>query len=174
MSDLKIYNTLSRQVEVYTPAEPGKVRIYVCGMTVYAHCHIGHARAMMSFDVVYSWLLESGFDVTYVRNHTDVDDKIIARALELGEDPLALSQRFIADLDADLGRLGLLEPTVAPKVSEHIDQIVAMTAQLVDKGHAYATDSGDVWLAVESFEGYGKLSGRKLDDLRAGERVAVN
>lgn len=171
---LRVYNTLTRQQEDFAPAEPGHVRMYVCGMTVYAPCHIGHARAMISFDVVYRWLLEAGYRVTYVRNHTDVDDKIIARAAELGESPLDLSARFIARLDADLAALGLAEPTVAPKVSDHIPHIVAMTQALVDKGHAYASESGDVWFAVESFQDYGKLSGRKLDDLRAGERVAVN
>jgi len=174
MSDLRLYNTLSRSVETFQPAEPGKVRMYVCGMTVYDYCHIGHARAMISFDVVYRWLRERGFDVTYVRNHTDVDDKIIARAQELGEDPLALSARFVLALEEDLARLGLLPPTVEPKVSEHIPQILAMVQALVDGGHAYPTAGGDVWFAVESFDRYGQLSGKKLDDLRAGERVALD
>lgn len=171
---LRVYNTLSRQLEDFVPAEPDHVRMYVCGMTVYAPCHIGHARAMICFDVVYRWLRESGYRVTYARNHTDVDDKIIARANELGEAPLDLAARFIARLDRDLAALGLAEPTVAPKVSDHIDDIVTMTARLIEKGHAYASASGDVWFAVESFSDYGKLSGRKLEDLRAGERVAVN
>ena len=174
MSALRLYNTLSREVEDFVPAQPGAVRMYVCGMTVYSYCHIGHARAMISFDVVYRWLKERGFDVTYVRNYTDVDDKIIAAALDLGEDPLALSERFIGYLDADLAALGLEAPQVEPKVSEHIPQVVAMVQTLVDRGHAYATPTGDVWFAVESFDRYGQLSGRKLEDLRAGERVAVN
>ncbi len=174
MTTLRLYNTLTRQLEDFEPAEPGRVRMYVCGMTVYSYCHIGHARAMISFDVVYRWLREKGLEVTYVRNYTDVDDKIIARAAELGEAPLDLSERFIAALDADLAALGLEKPQVEPKVSEHIPQVVAMVERLVDRGHAYATDKGDVWFAVDSFERYGQLSGRKLDDLRAGERVAVN
>ena len=171
---LQLYNTLSRSLEDFQPIEPGKVRIYVCGMTTYDYCHIGHARAMMSFDVVVRYLRHAGYEVTYVRNHTDVDDKIIARAAELGEPPLALSARFIDALDQDLDALGLIRPDIAPKVSEHIDGIVAMTATLVDKGHAYPADNGDVYFAVESFDRYGKLSGRKLDELRAGERVAVD
>ncbi|MCB9780908.1 MAG: cysteine--tRNA ligase [Alphaproteobacteria bacterium] len=178
MSDIRLYNTLSRSLEPFEPTEPGRVRMYVCGMTVYDYCHIGHARAMMSFDVVYRWLLEKGWDVTYVRNHTDVDDKIIARATELGEDPLALSQRFIEYLDTDLARLGLRQPDVEPRVSTHIPQIIAMVQALVDRGHAYATgdvaDGQDVWFAVESYADYGALSGKKLGDLRAGERVAVD
>ena len=170
---LRLTNTLSRKVEPFEPAEPGKVSMYVCGMTVYDYCHIGHARAMITFDLVYRWLLERGYDVTYIRNHTDVDDKIIARAAELGEPPLDLAARFITYLDEDLARLGVKAPTAEPKVSESIDGIVAMVETLVDKGHAYAVD-GDVYFAVESFEDYGKLSGKKLADLRAGERVGID
>ncbi len=173
MSELHLYNTLARSDEAFEPLQPGKVRIYVCGMTVYDYCHIGHARAMVTFDVVTRWLRERGYQVTYVRNHTDVDDKIIQRAAELGEDPLALSARFIAALDEDLDRLGLLRPDIEPKVSEHLPAIVAMVQQLVDKGHAYAVE-GDVWFSVESFSSYGQLSGKKIDDLRAGERIAVD
>ena len=173
MSELHLYNTLSRTVEPFRPAVPGQVRMYVCGMTVYDYCHIGHARAMITFDVVARWLRERGLQLTYVRNHTDVDDKIIQRALELGEDPLDLSARFVAALDQDLARLGLLEPDIAPKVSEHIPGILAMVQALVDRGHAYAAD-GDVYFAVESFERYGQLSGKRLDDLRSGERIAVD
>ena len=172
-STLRLTNTLSRKVEPFEPAEPGKVSMYVCGMTVYDYCHIGHARAMITFDLVYRWLLERGYDVTYIRNHTDVDDKIIARAAELGEPPLDLAARFITYLDEDLARLGVKTPTAEPKVSESIDGIVAMVETLVDKGHAYAVD-GDVYFAVESFEDYGKLSGKKLADLRAGERVGID
>ncbi len=173
MSQLRLYNSLSRSLEDFVPAEPGRVRMYVCGMTVYDYCHIGHARAMLSFDMVYRWLVERGFDVTFVRNYTDVDDKIIQRAAELGEDPLALSARFIDALDDDLARLGLALPQHQPKVSEHIDDIIALVQSLIERGHAYAVE-GDVYFAVESFSEYGKLSGKKLDDLRAGERVAVN
>lgn len=173
MSELHLYNTLSRTVEPFRPAVAGQVRMYVCGMTVYDYCHIGHARAMITFDVVARWLRERGLQVTYVRNHTDVDDKIIQRAAELGEDPLALSQRFVQALDEDLARLGLIEPDIAPKVSEHIPSILAMVQALVARGHAYEAE-GDVYFAVESFDRYGQLSGKRLDDLRAGERIAVD
>jgi cysteinyl-tRNA synthetase len=170
---LRVHNSLTRNLEPLEPAEPGHVRMYVCGMTVYDYCHIGHARAMLTFDVVYRHLLYRDYKVTYVRNHTDVDDKIIARAAELGEHPLALSERFIQALDEDLAALGLLVPTVQPKVSDNIDGIVALNQKLVDRGHAYAVD-GDLYFDVTSFDEYGKLSGRKLEDLRAGERVAVD
>jgi cysteinyl-tRNA synthetase len=173
MSEIRVYNTLSRAVEPLRTATPGRVGMYVCGMTVYDYCHIGHARAMMSFDLVYRWLLERGYEVVYVRNHTDVDDKIIRRALELGEDPLHLSERFIRALDDDLARLGIQAPTHAPKVSETIDGIVAMVATLIEKGHAYAIGA-DVYYSVESFPAYGRLSGKRLSDLRAGERVEVD
>ena len=170
---LRIYNTLTRTVEDFVPREPGTARMYVCGMTVYDYCHIGHARAMLTFDVVYRWLVERGLAVTYVRNYTDVDDKIIARAQETGEDALALAARFIAALNEDLERFGLALPQVQPKVSEHIPEILALTAQLIERGHAYAVD-GDVYFSVPSFPSYGKLSGKRVDDLRAGERVAVD
>ena len=170
---IQVYNTLSRSVELLAPAEPGHVQMYVCGMTVYDYCHIGHARAMMAFDVVARHLVHRGFEVTYVRNHTDVDDKILARATELDVPPLALSSRFISELDRDLDALGLVRPTHEPKVSDHIDDIVALIAQLVERGHAYAVH-GDVYFAVDSFDGYGKLSGHKCDELIAGERVQVN
>jgi cysteinyl-tRNA synthetase len=147
--------------------------MYVCGMTVYDYCHIGHARAMLSFDLVYRWLVEDGYDVTFVRNYTDVDDKIIQRAAELGEDPLALSARFIDALNEDLGKLGLAIPQHQPKVSEHIDDIIELVSNLIKRGHAYAVE-GDVYFEVSSFPEYGKLSGKRLDDLRAGERVAID
>ena len=171
---LQLYNTLSRSLEPFEPQEPGQARIYVCGMTTYDLCHIGHARAMMAFDVAVRYMRFAGYNVTYVRNYTDVDDKIIARAAELGEAPLELAKRFCDALDEDLASMGLIEPDHSPKVSEHIEGIVKMTASLVDKGHAYAAETGDVYFAVESFERYGKLSGKKLDDLRAGERVALD
>lgn len=170
---MRIYSSLSREVEPLRTLEPGHVRMYVCGMTVYDYCHIGHARAMLTFDVVYRTLLEKGYKVTYVRNHTDVDDKIIARAIENGEEPLVLSERFIAALDEDLARLGLLVPSEQPKVSENIPQIIDLVGSLVARGHAYAAD-GDVYFAVETYEAYGKLSGKRLADLRAGERVDVD
>ena len=137
MSQLRVYNTLSRQLEDFAPQTPGHVKMYVCGMTVYDYCHIGHARAMLSFDMIYRWLCERGYTVTFVRNYTDVDDKIISRASELGEAPLALSERFIDALNDDLERLGLALPDVQPKVSEHIDDII-MTAFA---GHVEGCDS---------------------------------
>ncbi|MCK6525034.1 cysteine--tRNA ligase [Myxococcota bacterium] len=169
---LRVYNTLSRSLEVFQPQEPGKVRLYVCGMTTYDYCHIGHARAMLSFDLVVRYLRWRGFEVTYVRNYTDVDDKIIDRAAELGEDPLALSDRFCRALDEDLAAMGLVVPDVQPKVSQHIPHIIAVTKALVDRGHAY-TAGGDVYFSVQSFDAYGKLSGKKVDELIAGERVEV-
>ena len=169
MSQLHIYNTLTRQLEPFVPMTPGQVRMYVCGMTTYDYCHIGHARAMMTFDVVYRWLKARGYDVTYVRNHTDVDDKIIARANELGEHPLDLSARFIGYLDEDLAAIGLEVPTHQPRVSEYIPEIVAMIQQLLDKGHAYVSD-GDVYFSVETDPDYGKLSGRRREDLREGDQ----
>jgi cysteinyl-tRNA synthetase len=170
---LRIYNTLSRQLEVFEPLEPGRVRMYVCGMTVYDYSHIGHARAMAAFDVVYRWLQELGYSVDYVRNHTDVDDKIIRRANEKGEDALTLSRYYIDVLEEDLLALGMVPPTHTPKVSDHIAGIVAMTSKLVENGHAYAVD-GDVYYSVESFPRYGALSGKRIDDLRAGERIEVD
>ncbi|MCP4806407.1 MAG: cysteine--tRNA ligase [Proteobacteria bacterium] len=169
---LQVYNSLGRTLETFTPAQPGKVSMYVCGMTVYDYCHIGHARAMITFDIVFRYLKWKGYDVTYVRNYTDVDDKIIQRAAENGEHPLELSQRFIEFLNEDLEALGLDLPTEQPKVSDNIDGIIALNASLIERGHAYASD-GDVYFSVESFETYGKLSGKKVDDLIAGKRVAV-
>lgn len=171
---MRLYNTLTRSVEALETRVPGKVGLYVCGMTVYDYCHIGHARAMMAFDVIRRHLEHRGYDVVFVRNHTDVDDKIINRAAERGEHPLALSARFIAALEEDLSALGIRPPDVTPQVSKHIDEVVAMIASLVRKGHAYAADNGDVYFSVESFSEYGKLSGKKLEDLRAGERVAID
>jgi len=170
---IHVYNTLTRSVDLLETAEPGHVRMYVCGMTVYDFCHIGHARAMMAFDVVYRHLVHRGYRVSYVRNHTDVDDKILARAAELGVAPLDLSAQYIEALEQDLDALGLARPDHEPKVSDHVDGIVSLIGDLVDRGHAYA-GSGDVFFAVGTFDGYGKLSGRKLEDLRAGERVQVN
>ena len=170
---LRLYNTLSRSVETFVPAVPGQVGLYVCGMTVYDYCHIGHARAMMAFDIVVRHLRRVGYDVRFVRNHTDVDDKIIKRAGELGVDPLALSARFIAALEEDLDALGLVRPTWSPRVSDHIPEVLALIGALVEGGHAYKAENGDVYFAVDSFPEYGKLSGKKVDELRAGERIAV-
>jgi cysteinyl-tRNA synthetase len=170
---IELYSTLSRTVEPLRTQEPGHVRMYVCGMTVYDYCHIGHARALITFDVVVRHLRHRGLRVTFVRNHTDVDDKIIHRAAEEGVDPLALAQRFIDALDEDAAGLGLVRPDHEPRVSAHIDDIVRMIGELVERGHAYRADNGDVYFAVDSFPAYGRLSGKRLEDLRAGERVAV-
>ena len=170
---VRVYNTLTRSVEPLVTQVPGEVGLYVCGMTVYDYCHIGHARAMMAFDVVVRYLRHRGWKVRFVRNHTDVDDKIIARAAKDGVDPLELSERFIRELEADLDSLGLIRPDIEPRVSRHIDDVTALIASLVARGNAYLADNGDVYFAVETFAAYGKLSGKILDDLRAGERVAV-
>jgi cysteinyl-tRNA synthetase len=174
MSQLKVYNTLARDKQVFVPIEPGKVRMYVCGMTIYDYCHIGHARMMMAFDVIYRWLKVSGYDVTYVRNITDIDDKIIKRAVENGETLAALTTRFARYMDEDTGALGILPPDHSPRATEYVPQMLGIIALLEQKNLAYQGDDGDVNYAVRNFPGYGKLSGKSLDDLRAGERVDVN
>ncbi|MFT3733536.1 MAG: cysteine--tRNA ligase [Rhodocyclaceae bacterium] len=171
---LKIYNSLARQKQEFTPLEPGKVRMYVCGLTVYDYFHIGNARTLTVFDMVYRWLTAIGYDVSYVRNITDVDDKIIDRANKNGEPINALTERMIAAMHEDTARLGMLLPSHEPRATQHIDGMLSMIGQLVDKGMAYPADNGDVYYAVREFAGYGKLSGKSIDDLRAGERVAVN
>jgi cysteinyl-tRNA synthetase len=173
---LEIYNTLTNQKEEFKPIEENKVRIYVCGMTVYDYCHLGHARVMIAFDVIYRYLLDKGFDVSYARNITDIDDKIIQRAIENNEDFTALTQRFIDAMHEDEDSLGLLRPNLEPRATENIPAILTMIQTLVDKGYAYQGKNGDVYYDVSKFEGYGKLSGRNLDDLRegAGDRIAVD
>ena len=171
---LRIHNTLTRRVEPFTPIDPGRVRMYVCGMTIYDLCHMGHARMMMAFDVVYRWLRASGYEVTYVRNITDIDDKIIRRALERGMSIRALTDEMIAAMRADIGAIGITPPTHEPRATDYIPQMLAMIGTLQDKGLAYQAENGDVNFAVRRFPGYGKLSGKSLDDLRAGERVAVD
>ncbi len=170
---LRIYNTLSRALEAFSPLEPGHVRMYVCGMTVYDLCHVGHARSMIAFDVVQRWLRESGYRVTFVRNITDIDDKIIRRALENGETIGALTERMVAEMYRDADALGVERPQHDPRATAYVPQMLALTAQLEDKGLAYRTPAGDVNFAVRKFPGYGKLSGKSLDELNAGERVAV-
>ena len=170
---LRIYNTLSRQTEPLTPLEPGHVRMYVCGMTIYDLCHIGHARMMMAFDVVQRWLKASGYQVTYVRNITDIDDKIIKRAVERGISIRTLTDEMIAAMHEDVAKLGIEPPTLEPRATEYVPQMLSLIGQLQDKGLAYQSSNGDVNYAVRQFPGYGKLSGKSLDDLRAGERVAV-
>jgi cysteinyl-tRNA synthetase len=171
---LKIYNTLSRDKQTFTPIDPKKVRMYVCGMTVYDYCHLGHARVMVVFDMVSRWFRASGYDVTYVRNITDIDDKIINRANENKETIGELTQRFIDAMDEDSAKLGIIRPDVEPRATTHIDGMIAMIAKLIEKGHAYQAANGDVFYKVRSFNDYGKLSGKSLDDLRAGERVEVD
>jgi len=171
---LKIYNTLAREKQTFKPIVAGKVSMYVCGMTVYDFCHLGHARVMVVFDMVSRWLRASGYDVTYVRNITDIDDKIIKRAQENNESIAQLTQRFIDAMDEDAAKLGVIRPDIEPKATEFVDGMLSMIAALVDKGFAYPAANGDVFYAVNKFAGYGKLSGKSLEDLRAGERVEVD
>ncbi|BAN34740.1 cysteinyl-tRNA synthetase [Sulfuricella denitrificans skB26] len=170
---LKIYNTLSRSKQDFIPIESGKVRMYVCGMTVYDYCHLGHARVMVVFDMINRWLRADGFDVTYVRNITDIDDKIIKRAAENHEPIDALTGRFIAAMDEDATKLGVEKPEHEPRATQYVPGMIAMIQALMDNGLAYVARSGDVCYSVHKFPGYGKLSGKSLDDLRAGERVDV-
>jgi cysteinyl-tRNA synthetase len=170
---LKIYNTLARDKQDFKPIIPNSVRMYVCGMTVYDYCHLGHARVMVVFDMVYRWLKASGYDVTYVRNITDIDDKIIKRAAEKNESIHALTQRFIDAMHEDADALGVQRPDHEPRATQYIPQMLEMIAQLEKNGLAYRAADGDVNYAVRKFEGYGKLSGKSLEDLRAGERVDV-
>ena len=171
---LKIYNSLTHRKEAFTPIVPGEVRMYVCGMTVYDYCHIGHARVLVVFDVVYRFLQHIGFDVTYVRNITDIDDKIINRANERNEDFYLLTQRFIDAMHEDADALGVLRPTKEPRATDTIDMMLQMIAELVSKGYAYQAPNGDVYFSVAKFDHYGKLSGKKIDELRSGERVEVD
>jgi cysteinyl-tRNA synthetase len=171
---LQIHNSLTKQKDVFTPIEPGKVKLYVCGMTVYDLCHVGHARVMVVFDVVTRYLRACGYEVTYIRNITDIDDKIIARANQNGESIQSLTERFIAEMHQDADALGVIRPNLEPKATESMAEIIAMIETLISKGFAYAADNGDVYYDVSKFEGYGKLSGRNVEELRSGERVAVN
>ena len=174
MSNLKIYNTLAREKQTFVPIEAGKVRMYVCGMTVYDYCHIGHGRMMMAFDVMYRWLLASGYEVTYARNITDIEDKIIKRAVENGETISQLTTRFTKYMDEDTAALGILPPTLVPRATAYVPQMLALIERLEGKDLAYQGTDGDVNYAVRNFPNYGRLSGKSLDDLRAGERVDVN
>ena len=171
---LKVYNDLSNRKEELIPLEPGKVRMYVCGMTVYDLCHLGHARVMVVFDVIYRYLKALGYEVTYIRNITDIDDKIINRANENGEPFNALTERYIAEMHQDTEALGVLQPDDEPRATAHIEEIIDMIRRLIDKDHAYQVENGDVYYSVGSFEGYGKLSGKSIEDLRAGARVDVD
>ena len=170
---LRLYNTLTRRLETFQPIAPGQVRMYVCGMTIYDLCHMGHARMMMAFDVVYRWLVASGYAVTYVRNITDIEDKIIKRAVERGISIRALTDEMITAMRQDLAAIGTVAPTHEPRATDYVPQMLAMIHTLEGKGLAYRSSSGDVNFAVRKFKGYGKLSGKSIDELRAGERVAV-
>ncbi len=170
---LHIYNTEAREKQPFTPLAPGKVRMYVCGMTVYDYCHIGHARVMVVFDTVYRYLRHLGFEVSYVRNITDIDDKIIQRAQARGEDIATLTGRYIQAMHEDADALGCLRPDFEPRATESIPAMLAMIGTLLDKGHAYVAPNGDVYYDVSSFPGYGRLSGKHVEDLRAGARVEV-
>ena len=171
---VKIYNTLAREKQDFVPLEPGRVRMYVCGMTVYDYCHLGHARVMVVFDVVRRWLRAAGYEVTYVRNITDIDDKIIKRAQENHETIEALTARYIAAMDEDAAALGVDRPDFEPRATDHVPGMLDMIRTLEQRGLAYQASDGDVNYAVRKFEGYGKLSGKSLEDLRAGERVEVD
>ena len=170
---LRIYNTLSRALEEFSPLIPGQVRMYVCGMTVYDLCHLGHARSMIAFDIVQRWLRASGLAVDYVRNVTDIEDKIIRRALENGETIRSLTDRMIEALHQDADALGIERPTHEPRATDYVPQMLNIIEKLESKGLAYRSENGDVNYAVRKFPGYGKLSGKSLDELHAGERVAV-
>jgi cysteinyl-tRNA synthetase len=170
---LQIYNTLSRKKEAFKPVEPGKVRMYVCGMTVYDYCHLGHARMLVSFDVVQRWLRHSGYSVDYVRNITDIDDKIIRRAVQTNKRLGEVTAFYIDAMHADERALGVAAPDREPRATQYVGEMVDIISKLEARGLAYQADDGDVNFAVRGFPGYGKLSGKSLDDLRAGERVAV-
>ena len=171
---LAIYNTLTRRKEQFVPMVAGRVGMYVCGMTVYDRCHIGHARVMVVFDVVQRWLRAAGYQVNYVRNITDIDDKIIRRAVENGESISQLTGRFIALMDEDAAALGVQKPDAEPRATAYVPQMLSMIGKLESRGLAYQAADGDVNFSVRDFAGYGALSGKSLDDLRAGERVEVN
>ena len=173
MSALKIYNTLARDKVAFIPIEPGRVKMYVCGMTVYDYCHLGHARVMVVFDMVQRWLRAQGYQVTYVRNITDIDDKIIRRAVENGESISQLTDRYIAAMNEDADALGVQRPDHEPRATAYVPQMLSLIGKLETHGLAYQASDGDVNFSVRDFNGYGRLSGKSLDDLRAGERVDV-
>lgn len=173
-SMLKIYNTLTREKETFVPLQPGKVGMYVCGMTVYDYCHLGHARVLVVFDIVNRWLRLSGYEVTYVRNITDIDDRIIKRAAEKNEPIEMVTSRFIAAMDEDAAALGIKKPDFEPRATLCVEDMVTMIQKLLDKKLAYVAKNGDVFYSVRQFPGYGKLSGKSLEDLRAGERVEID
>lgn len=171
---MEIYNTLTRKKETFKPINPPFVGMYVCGITVYDYCHIGHARMIVVFDVIARWLRTSGYKLKYVRNITDIDDKIINRARENKESINELTERFISAMHEDERALGIIPPDIEPRATEHIAEMLVMINTLIDKGYAYKTASGDICYSVRKFDQYGKLSGKTLDSLRAGERVETD
>jgi cysteinyl-tRNA synthetase len=171
---LKIYDSLRREKRPFVPLDPSRVRMYVCGMTVYDYCHLGHARVMVVFDVVQRWLRASGYPLIYVRNITDIDDKIIRRAAESGESVASLTERFIRYMDEDAAALEVQRPDIEPRATAYVAEMLGMIGKLEERGAAYRAESGDVNFSVRGFPGYGKLSGKSLEDLRAGERVEVD
>ncbi len=170
---MRVFNTLSRQKEEFVPLDGNRVRMYVCGITVYDYCHLGHARMLVAFDVIARWLRHSGYELTYVKNITDIEDKILKRALELNEPFRDLTERFIGYMHEDEKALGILPPDIEPRATQYIDSMKAIIATLIDNGSAYAVDNGDVYFSVDSFAGYGKLSGKKPDELLDGARVEI-
>ncbi len=171
---VKIYNTLTRKKELFTPLEEKHIKLYVCGITSYDYCHIGHARSALAFDMIVRYFRYLGYTVTYIRNFTDIDDKIIARAMEQNTTPEELANRFIDEFYVDMDKLGVDRPTMEPKATEHIQEMIDLIAELIEKDMAYAASNDDVYYRVGSFPGYGKLSGRKLEDMQAGARIQVN
>jgi len=171
---LQIYNTLTRKKEEFRPIDAGKVRMYVCGMTVYDYCHLGHGRMLVAFDVIVRYLRARGYDVTYVRNITDIDDKILRRAAERGIPYEQLTQQFIDAMHEDEARIGVLRPTLEPRATQHVGDIVKLTERLIKNGYAYPAVNGDVYYSVAKFAGYGKLSGKKPDELLAGARIEID
>src|SRR5689334_16412024 len=171
---LKIYDSLSREKRPFVPLDPARVRMYVCGITVYDFCHLGHARMLVAFDIVQRWLRASGYPLTYVRNITDIDDKIIRRAEESGEPIASLTARFIRYMEEDAAALGVQKPDFEPRATAYLPEMLELIGKLERRGAAYQAQSGDVNFSVRKFPGYGKLSGKSLEDLRAGERVEVD
>ncbi|MBT5573577.1 MAG: cysteine--tRNA ligase [Nitrosomonadales bacterium] len=171
---LSVYNTLNNKKEIFKSIEPDKVKMYVCGMTVYDFCHIGHARVLIVFDMITRWLRESGYEVHYVRNITDIDDKIIKKAFDEKVDYSVITENFIKEMNYDAAQLGVISPSLEPKATDHIDEMIEMIEGLINKGFAYKAENNDVFYAVSKFKDYGKLSGKSLKDLIAGSRVEVD
>ena len=171
---ITLFNSLTNKKEAFHPITPGEVKMYVCGMTVYDFCHLGHARVLIVFDLITRWFKASGYNVTYVRNITDIDDKIIQRAKEQSISIEELTQKYIEEMNKDAKALGVINPDLEPKATESIEDMIDMIKNLIEKGFAYVGENNDVFYSVSSFEGYGKLSGKSLEDLRAGNRVEID